>query len=413
MKLKFNFLFSCFLFFVGFTHGQMDKFKYKHELTGISETWHSLHLPGEIFSNVTRNLRDIRIYGITADKDTVEAPYVLNVLKDRFTVQEVPSQVINESYSRDGYYFTFHIPVKKPVNQIKLDFKLKNFDWKLQLQGSLDQKEWFTIVDDYRILSIENDLTSYKFTNLVFPSSDYNYYRIKINSQEKPQLRFPVVSHKVVDEGEPIYYNVVNTKFTKDTEQKIQITNVALASLVPVSFVKVYVSSNFDYYRPVVIEYIIDSVKTDKGWHYNYNTLTSSVLSSMDENIFYFESAILKNIRISVHNGDNQALKIDSILAGGYIHEMIIRFTTPADYFLVYGNEKAGKPAYDITRFMQNVPDKLPLLNVGALQLIKSDKVGDNNMFSLSRIWLWAMMIVIILLLAWFSLKMMRSGRTE
>src|SRR5690606_40823506 len=63
------------------------------------------------------------------------------------------------AHNESGYFFTFEMPAREPINQLYLQFKEKNFDWKIRLEGSHDQQEWFTIADDYRIVSISNQLT--------------------------------------------------------------------------------------------------------------------------------------------------------------------------------------------------------------------------------------------------------------
>ena len=69
---------GLFLFFLGgFAYGQMDTYNYKMELGGISEPWHKIILPNAVFGQVANDLYDIRIYGISAANDTIEAPYLL------------------------------------------------------------------------------------------------------------------------------------------------------------------------------------------------------------------------------------------------------------------------------------------------------------------------------------------------
>ncbi len=81
-----------------------------------------------------------------------------------------------------------------PVNEIKVDFKQQNFDWRLNLEGSQNQNEWYSILDHYRILSIKNALTDFKFTTLSLPTAKYKYYRLHFNSEEKPDLAAATLS---------------------------------------------------------------------------------------------------------------------------------------------------------------------------------------------------------------------------
>src|SRR5690606_24349001 len=119
---------------------------FKRELTGISEPWHRIVLPDDIFGKVAPSLHDIRIFGITENNDTIEAPYLLRLATGQTSETQIAFKTLNVSRDDSGYYFTFEIPTTAPVNQIKLDFKQQDFDWKVRLEGSQDQNNWFTIV---------------------------------------------------------------------------------------------------------------------------------------------------------------------------------------------------------------------------------------------------------------------------
>ena len=127
------------------------------------------------------------------------------------------------------------------------------------------------------------------------------------------------------------------------------------------------------------------------------------------KNEFRFESTILQKLKISIYNHDNKPLTIDTITANGYVHELIVRFTEPATYFLTFGNKNALKPSYDIERFTLKVPNNLIPLNLGEEQLIDKKEVFEKEPLFKNKNWLWAVMVVIILVLGWFSVKMIKS----
>ena len=76
MKKKIKFL-AFFVLMNSFAFGQMKDLKYKRELKGIQDQWHSITIPNEMYGKISQDLSDIRIYGIKANKDTIEASYVL------------------------------------------------------------------------------------------------------------------------------------------------------------------------------------------------------------------------------------------------------------------------------------------------------------------------------------------------
>ena len=198
MKIKLLILIG--LFFGSNLFGQIEQYNYKSQLNGINSQWHLLSIPDKVFQNVSEDLNDIRIFGITPEQDTIEAPYLLRRMKEKVSNKEVDFKVINRSKNDDGYFFTFEIKEAVPINQIVLNFTQRNFDWLATLEGSQDQKKWFTIKKDYRLVSIKNKFTDYKFSNITFADSKYRYFRVKIKSEVEPILNsYRVTLRKVVE----------------------------------------------------------------------------------------------------------------------------------------------------------------------------------------------------------------------
>jgi hypothetical protein len=387
----------------------MDKYDFKREIQGVNNTWHKVMLPEAMFQHVSPRLYDLRIYGITSKNDTVEASYLLQLKKEKSVDKEVDFKIINSSNNENGFYFTFEAQSKEALNKLQLDFGQKNFDWKIALQGSQDQQEWFTIVDDYRILSIKNAETNYQFTQVNFPSAKYLYFRLLIRSKEKPELLHAKMAYHQTNEGSYDQFKIKKIESVEHREEQKTSLSLDLNSPAPVSSIRIYAKNTFDYYRPVSIVYVADSLKTEKGYKYNYQTLTSGTLSSMEENNFTFDSSILQKIKIDIYNHDNEPLKIDSIAVRGYVHQLVARFTEPATYFLTYGNKNASKPTYDIERFVSRIPDTLTNLKLGKEMQIEKVEAEKTEPLFKDKNWLWALMAIIIILLGWFSVKMIKS----
>ncbi len=391
------------------SYAQMDKYDYKRKLQGISNQWHKIIMPNELFAKTSQNLTDMRIFGLTAGNDTIEVPYILRLTTEKISSKEVAFRTINVSHNSKGYYFTFEIPTKEPINEMKLDFSKVNFDWRITLEGSHNQKEWFTIIRNYRILSIKNKQTDFKFTKLSFPSSKYRFFRLLINSKVKPRLKVASVTQHEITAGSLRTYKIkeINTKHHKQTKQTE--VDVELQEPLRISRIKVAVSNAFDYYRPITIKYLTDSIKTEQGWRYNYSTLAYGTLNSLEKNEFKFPSTTAKKLKLFINNQDNQPLTIDTIEVRGYIYELLARFTNQADYYLTYGNRNDSKPNYDIKRFTDYIPKTMTTLKLGdELKIEKSETAPTTPLFK-NKTWLWAVMTLIILLLGWFSIKMIRK----
>src|SRR5690606_22440473 len=122
---------------------QMQQYNFKREISGINDQWHKIILPVDIYKSVNQNLSDIRIYGITSS-DTIEAPYMLKLKEDKAIEKKVDFRIINSTASNNAHYFTFEVPSAEAINMMHLNFVQENFDWRITLEGSNDQSEWFT-----------------------------------------------------------------------------------------------------------------------------------------------------------------------------------------------------------------------------------------------------------------------------
>ncbi|WP_165750162.1 DUF3999 family protein [Cellulophaga sp. Z1A5H] len=401
-------LFILFLVSSGL-FAQMKTYQFKREIKDISEQWQRIELPESLYGKTKMNLADIRIYGITK-KDTIEAPYALKATKSIEKIDDVAFELINESHTEDNYFYTFKIDNDSKINEIYLNFEQLNFDFTIKVEGGHNDKEWYTIKEDYRILSIENGITSFNFTTAKIPTSTYSYYRITANTSEDPELKSAKIFENNTIPAEYNTYVPFKTEITKNQKTKESVVTVELKNAVPLSHIKVNILDNVNYLRPIHISYVSDSIKTTKGWHYEYRSLASSILSSINKNEFDFISTRVKKLKITISNQDNEALKVGTIQLKGYKHELIARFNQPAQYFLTYGNPTASEPIYDINLMDNVVPKTAKTVALGK-ELSSEAKIQEPEAKPLfeDKKWLWAIMILIISLIGYYTIKMIKK----
>lgn len=415
------------LLVAGSASAQMHDYKYKRELKGINAQWHAIELPDDVFGkvNIVETIRDVptktdkafsdvRIYGITKNNDTIEAPYILKTGNEEdLILPSVRLSLVNEVRKGNEYYFTLQAEEATTLNMLSLEFAQQNFDWRVQLEGSNDGNDWFTILQNERILSIKNQFTDYQFTSLYFQPVQYKYLRISIPSAVKPVLRSFHPQMRRFTKGN---YHIYKPVIAHTGDKKTKTTNIQLSldKKLPVSMVSVSVKDSFDYYRPVTIAYLSDSFETPKGWQYHYTNAYSGVLSSLEDAIFNLGNIYTQKLKIIIENHDNQPLHIDSIQVKGAKHELVARFTADAQYYLVYGNATKSAPNYDIPRFDENIPLSKTTIAVGPEEkIVQASATGKTRPLIENKLWLWAIMGAVILLLGWFTLKMMRTGESQ
>ena len=402
----------CFLFNL-LAFGQMNEYGFKRELKGVSDTWHSVELPDSIFRNVSGSLSDIRILGITPNHDTIEVPYVLQLSTNKAFQRPVVFRFLNYSYNQLGHFFTLETSTNELISEIAFDFEQKNYDWKVRLEGSQDQIDWFTILDNERILSIRNEDVDFQFNDLTFSSSNYRYYRLLVQSRERPKLKSASLKRTQSLNAKLKSYNVQHLEIIENARLKQTEVYLELRMPVPLSYVNIEVKDDFDYYRPIDIKYLKDSVKSDKGWVFNYSTLTTGILNSFESKPFEFASTTVEKLKITIYNQDNQPLSIGGIALLGEVHILKARFTEAATYYLVYGRDDDVRPSYDLSHFESNIPNATTKLVLGPEMLINGEEVSVNAPLFKHKIWLWLVMGFIAVVMVWSTFKMIKKASVE
>lgn len=387
---------------------QYKEFKYTRSIDGTHGLWNRLLLPDDLYSKVKPDLSDLRIIGVNPGGDTVEAPFLIRHKEDELISREVPTRILNQSRQGELFYFTVEIQKPSTINQLTLDFEQSNFDWRILLEGSSDGRQWFRLLDNYRVLGIKNNWTAFNYSQLNFPTSNYGFYRLGIKTNEKPILKNVRLSLEDKKEGTLKNYRLDSFQIHHDRAGKESVLTFTLPYKVPVSMVRLFVRDTIDYFRPVTISALTDSVQTEKGWYYNYEQVYAGTLHSLQNNSCWLKHILLQKGKIEINNTDNQPLRIDSIQVQGYETELVVRISEPADYALYYGDKELGKPAYDIANFTQKIPDSLHTLPLGKEILIGKMPTAPAPLFE-SKQWLWAIMLVLIILMGWFTISMLRK----
>lgn len=406
-KTKWLLLF-LYLCSISYVFGQQEDTYFKRKLIRVDDQWHKVVLPNDLYNKISNDLSDIRIYGFPANGDTLEIPYTWRIPENKIVSKGLDFKLINSSSTSEGYYFTFELGTTEDITEVHLSFVQQNYDWKLSLQGSQDLKEWFNILDNYRILSIKNDLTDYQFGKVVFPRSKYKYYRFFIKSKEKPALKDAKViayeTSEVVLSKRISSHKIIENRKGKTTTLDIDILNFC-----PVSEISIFCDKKVEFYRPFELKALRDSTKLASGeWTYHFGSTTVSTLSSLDNNHFSFDNVWTKKLKLIIQNHDNAPLKIDSIHISGPDYTIIGRFDSKdIPYYLFYGNKKLYSPTYDIAHF--TTPENVVSLEMGNEEVVKTQIIPNSPLFE-NKWWLWLLMIFIILLLGGFTLKMMKGN---
>lgn len=403
-----NKLFLLFLLMVAPQVFGQSGYQYRRKLSGIHDEWHRIELPDDLFDHLQSGLNDIRIKGIVAPGDTVEAPYLLHVEDAREKLKLVPMTRLNKVQRDGAYFYTFQSDEGEVINQIDLEFSLSDYNWNVRLEGSHNRKDWFTVTDHYRILSFDSPDGKLEFNTLYFPDADFTYYRIRIPTDSDPFLRSARLWHRESDKGTIRRYQPESFKVYQDGQKTI--VDISLKHATPVEWITLKVDAPYDYYRETSVYCSREDTLSPDESRRGYVHTGFGVLNSIRSSGFHVGNVIARHWRLVIDNFDNDPLDITGAEFSGPVHTLIARFTEDADYFLVYGKKTAYSPRYDVTHFLDLLPEKMTSLRLGKEEEIAAAaSLAEQPSVFRSEGWIWAIMSVVILVLGWFTLKMLRD----
>lgn len=381
-------------------------FHYRRGLSGVGQQgWYSMPLPADLFKDVNRDISDLRLYALH-ERDTMEIPYILDIRDDEVTQQTVDLPLFNKSFRNGVLYLTFESTDSQKVNYIDLTFRDLNYFGLVTLEGSDDRQRWFEIIKDQRIVSIKNGIGDYALSTVSFPLSAYRYLRFSVKSDVPLDFHSASFQYHTVKHGS--YTDIPLTwKMHQDKKTKRSFVDIKLNHYVPLSSIKVETDSAGLLYRPMRIEYVRDSARTDKGWIKYYQTLYEGHLTSYKPNDFAFDWELVRDLRLVVLDSDNAPIKIHQIRAAGpQVH--LISFLKPGKNVLLYGADGVGAPSYDLVHFENRIPDVAGFVSLGSPERILFPEPDGAPLFE-DKIWLWGLMVFMIAGLGFFTIKMMKQ----
>jgi hypothetical protein len=382
------------------------QFRYKRSIGGVEkEGWYVLSLPSDIFKDIARDFSDLRLYS-TSDHDTLELPYLLQVRHDEVTRDTVQLPLFNKSTRNGVLYLTFELKNSQRVNYIDLQFEELNYFGYATIEGSSDQREWFEIVKDHRIVSVRNGGGDYTLSTVSFPLTDYRYLRVAVRADVP--LTFKTTSFQLNKTDKGVYRDIPLTwNMRTDKKTRTSFVDIQLRSYVPISSISVETDSAADYYRSLQIQHLRDSAQTEKGWVKYYGPLYEGHLTSFTLNEFDFKWEMAKEIRLVIRDNDNAALPIRAITAAGP-DVQIVSYLKPGQNFMFYGADAMRSPSYDLAWFENKIPTEPMVTEIGPPQQLIADRPRASALFE-NKVWLWSLMGVMIVGLGFFTIKMMKA----
>ncbi len=404
------------LFMVHPLFAQLNGYDYKRKLDRVEkEGWYSIELAPDILARSVSSLNDIRLYNVTG-KDAVEIPYLFEWLGNKIEEEEVPLELINNTYIRKCCsYVTLKFQNKKSINKIKLGVAEEIFDKTLKIEGSADNVEWFTIKENLRIVGFGSNEHPYKYTILNFPSSEYNYFRLVLDDEHSPRINivntYAYETHCI--KGRYCEPGINEWKTSDKKEEKTTEIIINFHYKYFISNILIEPKTDKVFYRNLNIYYLSGITKAPKGDIENWTLLNTTVFSSNEIRPVDCHNIQTNKIKVEIINNDNVPLEITNVKAFSEECRLVAQLPVSDNLFLAYGKNNEHAPRYDLIHFKDKIPPELKTIPFGQETKIEKDSAKEEKKKPLlvNKLWLWGTMLVIISIIAIFSFKMLKTNK--
>ncbi len=412
MKIQSKYILLAHILIFSFTaFSQIDSYTFKRKVNKAEkDAYYSIPLLPEVIGHCKSNINDIRLYNLKGN-DTTELPYIFEWMGTKNEQVILPFELINDTYNEKCCsYLTLKFNKKETINQIKLDVADFNFDKNLRIEGSNDNKQWFTIKDHLRIVRFQNSEDNFSYTTLFFPNSEYTYFRLKFDDDASQRIQITNANafENISTQGKYTEIKNFNWKQKNDKKNKTSEIIVDLPTSYVINYIKLKTNNKTDFYRNINVYASSGTYHTPKGDLENWYLVNTSVFTSIDTNSIVLNNSRSKKLKIEIINYDNEPIEISEIKAFTEQCRLICNLPVSDNLYLAYGKENNEAPTYDLVHFKKNIPIQLPEINYGSEQIKMPPQIIDNSLIK-NKKWLWIVMGAVILIIGYFALTMLKK----
>ncbi len=390
---------------------QIEGYTFKRQLNKVEkEGYYAISISPEVGGHCKSSLQEIRLFNIK-ESDTTEVPYLFEWMGSTITEASIPFELINDTYNEKCCsYETLKFPKKQTINQIKLNVSDSNFDKSLKIEGSNDNKQWFTIKEHLRIVRFRNSNEDYSYTTLNFQNTEYSYFRIKFDDDGSQRIS---VTDAYAYENQLVQgkYDELIIQGKKQIENKKDKTSEIIIDF-PFSYLVNYITikskTKNDFYRNINVYRLEGTYKTPKGEIENWQMINSSIFSSMEDNVINCGNYNTKKLKIEIINYDNEPIEIGEVKAFSEQCRLVANLPVSDNIYLAYGKENGNPPNYDLVHFKDKIPKELSNVDYGDEQ-VKIISIKQPEQLIKSKIWLWVVMGVVLVIIGYFALSMLKK----
>lgn len=297
------------------------------------------------------------------------------------------------------------------INNIHLVIKNAAVSKEAALYGSDDKIAWYALKDRFRLGYIESTEGTAEIKIIDFPASDYVYYKLWINDDERAPLNILRAGYYKNTTEEIKYQEVPIQSVTQKNVDKEKTSYVRISLDTLMTFGRIsWEVEGLPFYQRTASLYTTREVTDRKGRKKEYRDhITSFQMNSRHEGIQYFSPTRSDDLLLEVANGDNPPLNIKNIKLYQEVRYLVAWLEKNNSYTLKFGDENMPVPIYDLAFFKDSIPSNLSVIEPAKVRPIVQALATNQTTFFTTKMFVWVAIAVVIVALGIMSVRMIRE----
>ncbi len=382
---KLNLIFA--LIIICLQNFAQNNFKYNTTVENVkTDGIYKINLLPQIISKCNNNATtDLRLL----DSKGKEVPYVIKEVETGFEQSKFREfkKIKEKVDSSTRMVFESESQI---INNIVIVLKNSAANRSVNISGSNNLVQWYVIKEFINLEVAGNNNLLQSIQNIDLPPVNYKYFQITFNGTKQDPLYIEQVGNYNSSANFTKYFEVPSPQIFQKDSNKFTYVQLVSTENYTVNKLQLFVSGSKLYKRNLL-----------------FNNYYNDVLSSTSNNIYY-NNFTDDTIRFVIENNDNPSLRIDSVKFYQTASALYTYLIKGENYKLVFGNNEIEKPVYDLNAFSDSFHANIPLLytkNIIENTLVNNIKPVKDS----STIWLWAVMLCVLVLLIYFSSKLLKQ----
>jgi hypothetical protein len=382
------------------------EFAYQSALDSIpKDGFYKILLIPEVISGLKSDYSDIRIF----DKENNEIPYILtkeSAIRNNSYFREYKI-LSNQNLSKPGVnQIILENPLSNPISELYIIVRNSAIEKEITLKGSDDLINWFIVSQQYpSVIGLFQDETS-EIKVLDFPKSNFKYFMLQMSIKKEDPLQIIKVGNYDNKKEEGLYSNVPVLSVMQNDSSKYK------KSYITIKFKSEFEISKiaFQVKGPKIYQRTFEIFNTHKnGNNISEEFVGEYALSAKTASVYELGTLRTNELLVTIVNDDNVPLKIEKVRCYQLNAYLIAQLHKNVKYFLKFGNANLTQPEYDLKYFTDSIPKNLMQVKPGIPEKIKSENQKNAVHSFFNNKIMWVVLILIIALLAYMTLKLTKE----